>query len=174
MRPISGMLPSTIYAAAAANKVKGSPAVQKPVPETEERPAAPRVDEYTPEEKTTPSGRYWMDRDTDGSPKIRFDAPEQTDRTPPAAPTEDEPKPDSPEQKRSGRSGQRCTASTDKVDREIRQLKKKRSELAQQLNAETDETKAERLQRQLAQIEQELSRKDNDTYRRQHMEITYS
>lgn len=174
MRPISGMLPGTIYATAAANKVKESPAVQNPIPETEERAAAPRVDEYKPEEKTIPSGRYWMDRDADGSPKIRFDDPEQTDRKPPDTPTEEESKPDSPERKHSDRSGQRCTANTDKVDREIRQLKKRRSELAQQLNSETDETKAERLQRQLAQIEQELSRKDNDTYRRQHMEITFS
>ena len=49
MRPISGMLPGTIYATAAANKVKESPAVQNPIPETEERAAAPRVDEYKPD-----------------------------------------------------------------------------------------------------------------------------
>ena len=54
----------------------------------------------------------------------------------------------------------RC--STDKVDREIEKLKKQKAELEGKLSME----------RQLSQVERELSQKDNDTYRKQHMEMT--
>lgn len=39
---------------------------------------------------------------------------------------------------------------------------------------ETDETKVEDLKAKLAQVEMELSQKDNDTYRRQHATYTFS
>lgn len=37
---------------------------------------------------------------------------------------------------------------------------------------ETDEAKARDLERQLAQVDSELSQKDNDAYRRQHTKFT--
>lgn len=65
-----------------------------------------------------------------------------------------------------------CKCSTDKVDREIEKLKKRKEKLEGQLRTEKDEQKIQHLERELAQVERELTRKDNDTYRRQHMEIT--
>ena len=44
--------------------------------------------------------------------------------------------------------------------------------MEQQLNTETDEAKIKDLERQLAQVEQELKQKDNDTYRKQHAAFT--
>ena len=54
------------------------------------------------------------------------------------------------------------------MDREIERLKRKRDELKEQISRETDPSKAERLEKMLAQVERELRQKDNDVYRRQH------
>ena len=64
--------------------------------------------------------------------------------------------------------------NTDKVDREIEKLKKQKQELTQQISRETDGSKVKALQKQLAQVERELSQKDNDTYRRQNAVYTFS
>ncbi len=64
----------------------------------------------------------------------------------------------------------RC--STDKVDHEIAKLKRHKAELESMLSTEKDERKIQELERQLSQVERELSQKDNDTYRKQHMEMT--
>ena len=61
-------------------------------------------------------------------------------------------------------------ASTDKVDAEIERLKAKQTQLLQKISS-TRNPDAD-LQRQLAQIENELRQKDNDTYRRQHTEFS--
>lgn len=60
-----------------------------------------------------------------------------------------------------------CIASTDKVDGEIEGLKAKAAQLSQQL-AGADPFRQDELAKQLAQVEDELRQKDNDTYRRQH------
>ena len=70
------------------------------------------------------------------------------------------------------RKEERYVGSTDRVDREIEALKRKREELAQRISAETDGTKIQELERQLAQVERELRQKDSDAYRRQHMEVS--
>lgn len=127
--------------------------VQRPEDETQSRRQKPVMDEYVPEEKPEPSGRYRLGKDEDGKPKIDFDGPEKSG---------------------SDKDGQSCTCNTDKVDREIEKLKKQKQELEQQINRETDESKMEDLKAKLAQIEKELSQKDNDTYRRQHAVYTYS
>lgn len=73
-------------------------------------------------------------------------------------------KPDNPAQPE-----EKCTGSTDKADREIEKLKEKKKQLEQRIHAASgDERKTAELRRELAQVESELSRKDNDTYRRQH------
>ena len=127
--------------------------VQRPEDETQSRCQKPVMDEYVPEEKPEPSGRYRLGKDEDGKPKIDFDGPEKSG---------------------SDKDGQSCTCNTDKVDREIEKLKKQKQELEQQINRETDESKTEDLKAKLAQIEKELSQKDNDAYRRQHATYTYS
>lgn len=82
----------------------------------------PAADEYVPEEKQEPSGRYWPGRDGDGRPKVCFDDPEQADGGPSDAP-----------------KAERCTGSTDQVDREIERLKKRKETLEQQISSQTDD-----------------------------------
>lgn len=126
----------------------------------EGRPLRPTRDQYVPEEKPEASGRYWLDRDEDGSPRLRFDGPAPTD-APEAT--------DGPEKpKRPDKRSDECTCNTDQVDRELEALRKKQETLARQLRSETDGTKASSLQRELAQVERELAQKDNNAYRRQH------
>ena len=45
-------------------------------------------------------------------------------------------------------------------------------DLERRRSPETDEAKARDLERQLAQVDSELSQKDNDAYRRQHTKFT--
>ena len=142
--------------------------VQRPEDETQSRCQKPVMDEYVPEEKPEPSGRYWLGKDEDGKPKIYFDAPDASDAS------DGDKGAEGPEKSGSDKDGQSCTCNTDKVDREIEKLKKQKQELEQQINRETDESKIEDLKAKLEQIERELSQKDNDTYRRQHAVYTYA
>ena len=149
--------------------------VRRPEDETQLRHQKPVMDEYVPEEKPEPTGRYRLGKDEDGKPKIYFDDPEQAEDAPDAPDASDLDKgAEGPEKGGSDKDGQSCTCNTDKVDREIEKLKKQKQELEQQINRETDESKIEDLKAKLAQIERELSQKDNDTYRRQHATYTYS
>lgn len=140
--------------------VKEPPQVQPSEAKAPVRSRAPAVDEYVPEEKQEPSGRYWLGKDKDGQPKIYFDDPERAADEPSDSPA---PAKKTPEDK-----SERCTANTDQVDREIERLKKQKEALERQIDLQTDDTKVKELERKLAQVERELARKDNDTYRRQH------
>ncbi len=124
--------------------------VSRPADEAPARPERAERDEYVPSEPEEPSGRYWLEPDGDGTPKLHFDGPEQPDG--------------------SGEA-ERCTGDTGKVDREIKALKRQQAELERRLAREPDEAKRAALEKELARIEGELSRKDNDTYRRQHTEF---
>ncbi len=71
------------------------------------------------------------------------------------------------------KSAKRCITNTDKVDQEIENLKEKKQQLEKQIqSASGNEKKVRELERKLAGIESELSRKDNDTYRRQNAKIS--
>ena len=161
---MSMMIPDIVSGAArpitAAAGVKAVPEAQRPGAEVPARSRAPVMDEYVPEEKQEPSGRYWLGKDEDGKPKVCFDDPERADNKPSDAPA--------PAEKAGGDKAERCTGSTDQVDREIERLKKRKETLEQRINAQTDDAKIKELERQLAQAERELAQKDNDTYRRQH------
>ena len=184
MMPISGVNTGAVQPLTTAEKVLGTPKVQKSEEETQSRQLKPVMDEYIPEEPQEPSGRYWMGKDEDGQPKIYFDDPERAADAPkqpedapkkPDADAPEEPDPEGqgakgPEGKKD--KGETWECNTDKVDREIEKLKKKQQELEQRLNTETDEAKIKDLERQLAQVERELKQKDNDTYRRQHAVYT--
>lgn len=105
------------------------------------------VDEYTRREASDakPSGLYRFEQDEHGNKKLVYDDPKKENKT--------------------------CAGNTDQVDREIRKLKEKSQQLEQQLRAASasgDEEKAASLEKKLAQVQSELSQKDNDTYRRQH------
>ena len=149
---------------AQAAGVKGSPAVQRPDSDVPARPQKPTMDEYVPEEKREPSGRYYLGKDENGQPKVYFDAPEQDE----GADTPEPKAADAPKEKAGDKKAETCTGNTDQVDREIERLKKKKEQLERQINSETDETKKKELESKLSQVETELRQKDNDAYRRQH------
>jgi len=181
MEPISGMIPGAIPSLSTVAGVKEPPKVQRFEDKTQGSPLTPARDEYVPEEKQEPSGRYWLGRDEDGQPKICFDDPEQVvgvSEKQRALPYTDGPdqdkRVDGSEKKAAGNKAESCTGSTDQVDREIEKLKKRQEELERQLRSETDDTKIKALKRKLAQIESELRQKDNDTYRRQHSTFSES
>ena len=175
MMPISGVNTVVVQPLTMAEKVLGASKAQKPEEEAQSRQLKPVMDEYVPEEKPEPSGRYWLGKDEDGKPKIYFDDPERAEDAPDASDASDRDKSaEGPEKSGSDKNGQSCTCNTDKVDREIEKLKKQKQELEQQINRETDKSKIEDLKAKLAQIEKELSQKDNDAYRRQHATYTYS
>lgn len=135
------------------------------------RPLTPATDEYVPEKKQPPTGRYWIEKDADGKSHIYFDNPTHSEDTPDETLKSD--KPEEKEKTGSSKSSS-CTGNTDKIDREIEKLKKEQAKLTQQLNSETDEEKIKELEKKLSQVESELRRKDNDTYRRQHSEYSFS
>ncbi len=99
-------------------------------------------DEYISSEKSSvkPGGLYRLGKDEEGRKKIFQEKP-----------------------------AEKCTGNTDQVDREIEKLKEKKQQLEQQIrSAAGNENEVRELKKKLAQVESELSRKDNDTYRRQH------
>ena len=148
--------------------VRETPQTQRP--EALAAPGRAARDAYIPEEKQEPSGRYWLGRDEDGSPKICFDGPVQPEDVP-EAPEDSAPEEGAGAPKEQGGEAEMCTCDTDRVDREIEALKKEQEALESQLRSETDETKTEALRRKLAQVENELRQKDNDAYRRQHADF---
>ena len=175
MQPISGLAFGAAQSPASVRGVKEIPKVQQPEGKEQNRSLRPMMDEYVPEEKQEPTGRYWLGKDENGQPKIYFDDPERAadnSEKPSELPEADAPERDrsaeDPERKASGDKAESCTCNTDNVDREIEKLKKRQEELERQINSETDDTKIKELEKKLAQVESELSQKDNDTYRRQH------
>lgn len=175
IQPIPGLISGAAQIPAAAAGVKEPPKVQAPEDAAPVRSRRPMMDEYVPEERREPSGRYWLGRDEGGQPKIFFDDPEravdaperQTERPDAGSPGRDQGA-DGPVKRASGKKAESCTGNTDRVDREIERLKRKKAELEQQISAQTDDSKIKGLEQKLAQVERELSQKDNDTYRRQH------
>lgn len=164
-----------------APRPAASPAVRearkaRPVPPAASGSLKPVKDEYVPEgeKKREPYGRYWLGKDEDGSPKIYFEDPEAA-----GTPEGEDPKKDE-EPKAPGKAAppdrigkeEKCRGSTDAVDREIKRLKEKKEKLEAKLGREADGTRREALERQLAQVENELRQKDNDAYRRRHSTFT--
>lgn len=160
MIPVSGMNTGAARPLPAMERASGAPEVQGPEPEARDPSPKPVTDEYVPEEPREPSGRYWMDRDENGRPRIYFDDPERAEKGA-----------EGPERKNGG-GEERCAGSTDEVDREIEKLKKKKEDLERRLSTETDEARIKDLERRLAQTERELREKDNDAYRRRHARFT--
>lgn len=175
MQSISGINAGAARPSVPAAGVDELKKAQRPEDEAQERRQRPVMDEYVPEEKPEPSGRYWLGKDEDGKPKIYFDGPERAEDAPdaPGAPDRDKGA-EGPEKSGSNKNAKSCACNTDKVDREIEKLKKQKQELERQIKRETDETKVEDLKAKLAQVENELRQKDNDAYRRRHATYTFS
>ncbi len=179
MNPISDSISGAIYSPSTAANEKAPSNVQRPEDKTQSAPTALARDEYIPEEKREPSGRYWLGRDEDGKPRVYFDDPkraadasEKREALPAADDPEQDDRADGPKKKASGGKAESSTCNTDEVDREIEKLKKKQAELEREIHSETDDAKAEKLEKELAQVERELRQKDNDAYRRRHAVVS--
>ena len=121
-------------------------------------------DEYISSEKSgsKPSGLYRLGQDENGNPKVMYDDPKRAAKAKDVQPKEEPAK-----------KAEKCTTNTDNVDREIEKLKEEKKQLEQQIKAAAgDKEKAKVLEKKLAQIEGELSHKDNDTYRRKNAVIS--
>lgn len=121
-------------------------------------------DEYISSEKSgsKPSGLYRLGQDENGNPKVMYDDPKRVAKAKDVQPKEEPAK-----------KAEKCTTNTDNVDREIEKLKEEKKQLEQQIKAAAgDKEKAKVLEKKLAQIEGQLSQKDNDTYRRQNAVIS--
>ena len=60
------------------------------------------------------------------------------------------------------------TADTDDADKEVRKLRNSRQNLMSQIRMEQNDDKKSELEEMLRSLDTEISRKDNDSYRRQH------
>ena len=121
-------------------------------------------DEYISSEKSgsKPSGLYRLGQDENGNPKVMYDDPKRAAKAKDVQPKEEPAK-----------QAEKCTTNTDNVDREIEKLKEEKKQLEQQIKAAAgDKEKVKVLEKKLAQIEGELSHKDNDTYRRKNAVIS--
>lgn len=121
-------------------------------------------DEYISSEKSSskPSGLYRLGQDENGNPKVMHDDPKRAAKAKDVQPKEEPAKQE-----------EKCTTNTDNVDREIEKLKEEKKQLEQQIKAAAgDKEKVKVLEKKLAQIEGQLSQKDNDTYRRQNAVIS--
>ena len=129
-------------------------------------------DEYISSEKSSskPSGLYRLGQDENGNPKVIYDDPKRAAKAKDVQPAQKTPSPATP---CSAKQAEKCTTNTDNVDREIEKLKEEKKQLEQQIKAAAgDKEKAKVLEKKLAQIEGQLSQKDNDTYRRQNAVIS--
>lgn len=129
----------------------------------------PRLDEYVhSKEQEDAAGIYSLSKDEEGNPKIDFDNPEeQMDKTAPDEVKDPASKEEPQETK--------CTVDTGKVDAEIKKLKEKQQNIQQKLSQlPADSDKRAELEKQLANVEMEISTKDNDAYRKQNASYTNS
>lgn len=126
-----------------------------------------RFDQFVKEDsESTGAGIYSMEKDENGNPLVVFDSPQKPvqqsfDRE--AVPA-DEKEPET----------MKCTVNTDKVDAEIKKLKEQEQTLQRQLRQAENREEKTALQKQLANIEAEVQKKDNDAYRKQNATYTYS
>ncbi len=122
-----------------------------------------RFDTFEHQPKSETSGIYAVSHDVDGTPTIKFDdVVKEGIQASPHTNAENENKP----------KLVKTTVNTDAVDREIEKLKKTLQETKQKLSSANNPETKEVLQNEIQALEAELKQKDNDTYRRQHMQIT--
>ena len=128
-------------------------------------PAAPEkaTDRFERQMPQQSAGVYKISRDDMGRPVV------QTDQSRQGKPDRVREKPDEQGDKP---TIVKTTLNTDQVDREIDKLKQTQTKMEQQIAATKDEKEKQALQTKLEQVKAELKMKDNDAYRRQHMQIT--
>ena len=122
-----------------------------------------RFDTYEAQPQQPSTGLYRVAHDAEGRQSIQVEQSLETaQEQPDAKPQTEGEKP----------TIVKTTGNTDKVDWEIEKLKQTQAQLEQKIAAAKKPEDKEALESQLAQVKAELKLKDNDTYRRQHMEIT--
>lgn len=140
-------------------------------------------DQYIPGrgESESSAGIYRLEKDGNGKQRIVSDRPDEAKKVDRKARAAAEPskKTEPPKRVKGSEKDEGGGESTGKVDtgsvdREIKQLKEKKQQLQQQLNSARSDDKREKLEKQLKQVEAELSRKDNDSYRKRHSSYTQS
>ena len=77
MIPVSSINARATKSLTEPEKPLSAQKVQESQEETQSRSIKAGKDEYIPEEKSEPFGRYWMGKDEDGQPKVFFDDPEK-------------------------------------------------------------------------------------------------
>lgn len=122
-----------------------------------------RFDTYEKQKPQQSAGIYKVTQDENGQQIVQVDKnQEDTQSQPKTEPQNDGKKP----------TIVKTTVNTDKIDKEIEKLKQKQQQLQQKIATTKNPKEKELLEAQLSQVNAELKLKDNDTYRRQHMEIT--
>ena len=109
-----------------------------------------------------PSGLYRLEQDENCNRKILYDDPRKAEHSRERGRSEGI-------SNESQEPVKKAQVNTDRADREIERLKEEKMRLEQQIRAAADdEEKVTEIRKRLAQIESELSRKNNDTYRMQN------
>ncbi len=122
-----------------------------------------RFDTFEHQPETQKAGLYELSHDEKGNAVIKFDDPAKDSES--KLPNENHEDAEKPQIVKT-------TLNTDAVDHEIEKLKQSISETRQKLSSASDPKEKESLENKLSQLESEVKQKDNDTYRRQHMQIT--
>ena len=120
-------------------------------------------DTYEPQSENRSAGVYKISRDEKGRPVVETgQKPQERQKQVSGEPDEQGEQP----------IIMKTTGNTDQVDREIENLKQAKTQMEQKIAAAKDEREKQVLKTRLEQVKAELRMKDNDTYRRQHMQIT--
>ena len=82
MQSISGINSGAARPSVPIADVDEAKKVRRPEDETQLRHQKPVMDEYVPEEKPEPTGRYRLGKDEDGKPKFYFADPKRAEDTP--------------------------------------------------------------------------------------------
>lgn len=113
------------------------------------------LDQYIPEEKAESFGHYEVVPNENGNSKIQFDRPDQSS----GEKGEGEQAKDSPAEEGAVKKAGNRTEGAGGQSQKIQKLKLKRTQLKEQIKAETDPKKAGELKRKLANVEKELKGK---------------
>lgn len=156
------------------NRTLGAESVKtKELTAPQQTAAAPVVDQYVRGQEAKPIGLYRIAQDENGGKKILFDDPEKEKASKEAAPKDAEKAAPRNAENAPEKAPETTTGNTDKVEREIRKLKEKLESLKQQLaRAQDNPEEQAKLEKQIAQVENELRAKDTDSYRRQNTQFS--
>nr|WP_321501787.1 hypothetical protein [uncultured Dethiosulfovibrio sp.] len=159
------------------------------------KPSQPKgsQDEYIPssDNQEKASGVYRLEKDENGNQKVTVDRPatmgketeeqidssakneESSETAEGSQKSESKPTKSGGAPKNDDGETSSTTTNTDSVDTEVEKLKKRRTQLQKQLqDAQGDENQRKNIEKQLAQLDAEITLKDSDAYRKQNATYT--